>query len=118
MTKILTYISRLLISYSKFGIMIFSLSLINTALKSDDNFRYLTQSSQFLKLGGVYINEEKNIRKRKLVNKYIKLENGKYLMCKPEEFSLAITALGQNAATYDHCIYQKGYYSNLKELSK
>ena len=33
-------------------------------------------------------------------------------MCKPEEFSLAITALGQNAATYDHCMYQKGYNSN------
>ena len=30
-------------------------------------------------------------------------------MCKPEEFSLAITALGQNAAVYDHCMYQKGY---------
>ena len=60
--------------------MIFSLSLINTALKSDDNFRYLTQSSQFLKLGGVYINEEKNIRKRKFVNKYIELENGKYII--------------------------------------
>ena len=80
MTKILAYISRLLISYSKFGIMIFSLSLINAALKSDDNFRYLTQSSQFLKLSGVYINEEKNIRKKKLVNKYIKLENGRYII--------------------------------------
>ena len=80
MKKILACISRLLISYSKFGIMIFSLSLINTALKSDDSFRYLNQSSQFLKLGGVYINEEKNIRKRKLVNKYLKLENGKYLI--------------------------------------
>ena len=30
-------------------------------------------------------------------------------MCKPEEFSLAITALGQNAAVYDHCMYKKGY---------
>ena len=30
-------------------------------------------------------------------------------MCKPEEFSLAITALSQNAAVYDHCMYQKGY---------
>ena len=39
-------------------------------------------------------------------------------MCKPEEFSLAIIALGQNAATYDHCMYQKGYNSNLKKLSK
>jgi hypothetical protein len=30
-------------------------------------------------------------------------------MCKPEEFSLAITALGQNAAEYNHCMYKKGY---------
>ena len=30
-------------------------------------------------------------------------------MCKPEEFSLVITALGQNAAEYDHCMYKKGY---------
>lgn len=34
------------------------------------------------------------------------------LMCKPEEFSLAITALGQNAAEYNHCMYKKGYNSN------
>ena len=33
-------------------------------------------------------------------------------MCKPEEFSLAIIALGQNAAEYDYCMYQKGYNSN------
>ena len=31
------------------------------------------------------------------------------LMCKPEEFSLAITALGQNAAEYNHCMYKQGY---------
>ena len=30
-------------------------------------------------------------------------------MCKPEEFSLVITALGQNAAEYDHCMYKQGY---------
>ena len=51
--------------------MIFSLSLINTALKSENHFIYLAQSSQFLKLGDVYINKENNIRKRKLVNKYM-----------------------------------------------
>jgi len=33
-------------------------------------------------------------------------------MCKPEEFSLVITALGQNAAEYEHCMYKKGYNSN------
>ena len=80
MKKVFANILRLLVSYSKFGIMIFSLSLINSALKSGSDFIYLTQSSQFLKLGGVYINEEKNIRKRKLVNKYIILGIGKYLI--------------------------------------
>ena len=33
-------------------------------------------------------------------------------MCKPEEFSLVITALDQNAAEYDHCMYKKGYNAN------
>ncbi len=55
--------------------MIFSLSLINTALKSDDNFRYLNSTSQFLKLGGIYINEQNNIRNKKLINKYIKIKD-------------------------------------------
>ena len=31
------------------------------------------------------------------------------LMCSPDELSLAITALGQNAAEYNHCMYKKGY---------
>mgnify|MGYP001290230301 FL=1 len=30
-------------------------------------------------------------------------------MCSPDEFSVAITALGQNAAQYNHCMYKKGY---------
>ena len=30
-------------------------------------------------------------------------------VCSPDEFSLAITALGQNAAEYNHCMYKKGY---------
>ena len=32
-------------------------------------------------------------------------------MCKPEELSLAITALGQNASEFNHCMYKKGYNS-------
>ena len=30
-------------------------------------------------------------------------------MCLPDELSVAITALGQNAAEYNHCMYKKGY---------
>ena len=73
MKKVFAYISRLLVSYSKFGIMIFSLSLMNTALKSNGNFIYLAQSSQFLKLGGIYVGEQQNIRNRKLINNNIKI---------------------------------------------
>ena len=30
-------------------------------------------------------------------------------MCSPDELSKAITALGQNTAEYNHCMYKKGY---------
>ena len=74
MKTIIASITRLILSYSKFGLMIFSLSLINTALKSDDNFYYLNSGSQFLKLSGVYIQEKNNIRNRRLVNKFKKTQ--------------------------------------------
>ena len=74
MKTIIAATTRLILSYSKFGLMVFSLSLINTALKSNDNFYYLNSGSQFLKLGGVYIQEKNNIRNRKLINKYIKIK--------------------------------------------
>ena len=72
MKKIFASISRLTVAYSKFGIMVFSLSLMNTALKADNAFTYLAANSQFLKLGGVYIQETQNIRNRKLINQFKK----------------------------------------------
>jgi hypothetical protein len=80
MKTIIASITRLILSYSKFGLMVFSLSLINTALKSDDNFYYLNSGSQFLKLSGVYIQERQNIRNRKLINKYIKIKDDENLV--------------------------------------
>ena len=70
MKKVFASISRLTVAYSKFGIMIFSLSLMNTALKADSGYYYLTANSQFLKLGGVYVQETQNIRNRKLIHKF------------------------------------------------
>ena len=52
--------------------MIFSLSLMNTALTANEGFAYLSTNSQFLKLSGVYIQENQNIRNRKLINQFIK----------------------------------------------
>ena len=72
MKKIFASVSRLTVAYSKFGIMIFSLSLMNTALKADNGFSYLASNSQFLKLGGVYVQETQNIRNRKLIYHFIK----------------------------------------------
>jgi len=80
MKTIIASITRLILSYSKFGLIVFSLSSINTALKSDNNFYYLNSSSQFLKLSGVYIQERENIRKRKLINKFIKTKYGEILV--------------------------------------
>ena len=70
MKKVFASISRLTVAYSKFGIMIFSLSLMNTALKADEGFMYLATNSQFLKLGGVYVQETQNIRNRKLIHQF------------------------------------------------
>ena len=77
MKKIFASVSRLIVAYSKFGIMIFSLSLMNTALKADQGFTYLTANSQFLKLGGVYVQETQNIRNRKLIHQFTKNEGDK-----------------------------------------
>jgi hypothetical protein len=72
MKKIFASVSRLTVAYSKFGIMIFSLSLINTALKADQNYYYLAANSQFLKLGAVYVQDTQNIRNKKMINELIK----------------------------------------------
>ena len=72
MKKIFASVSRLTVAYSKFGIMIFSLSLMNTALKADQSFYYLAANSQFLKLGAGYVQDTQNIRNKKIINELIK----------------------------------------------
>ena len=72
MKKVFASISRLTVAYSKFGIMIFSLSLMNTALKADSGFTYLAANSQFLKLGIVYVQETQNIRNKKFIYEFTK----------------------------------------------
>ncbi|MDC3341771.1 hypothetical protein OAV64_01910 [Candidatus Pelagibacter sp.] len=72
MKKIFASVSRLTVAYSKFGIMIFSLSLMNTALKADQSFYYLAANSQFLKLGVVYVQDTQNIRNKNIINELIK----------------------------------------------
>ena len=51
---------RLVISFGKFGILFYTISLASIALNSSDNFRYLKNGSPILKLSGIYIQGEIN----------------------------------------------------------
>jgi hypothetical protein len=44
----------------------------NSNLSFDSGFTYLAANSQFLKLGGVYVQETQNIRNRKLIHQFTK----------------------------------------------
>ena len=69
MKKFLASILRLSISYGKFAVMLFTLSLIKTGINENPNFRYLSKSSQYLKICALYVGEQQNIRRNKLCPK-------------------------------------------------
>ena len=60
MKSFIPSIIRLIISLGKFGIMFYTLSMVNIALNSSDNFRYLKNGSPILKLSAIYIQGEIN----------------------------------------------------------
>ena len=63
---------RLIISLGKFGIMFYTISLVNIALNSSDNFRYLKSGSPILKLSAHYIQDKTNSNIRRKINNIIK----------------------------------------------
>jgi len=63
---------RLVISLGKFGIMFYTISLVNVALNSPDSFRYLKNGSPILKLSGTYIQDRTNSNIRRKMNDIIK----------------------------------------------
>ena len=63
---------RLIISLGKFGIMFYTLSMVNMALNSFDNFRYLKNGSPILKLSATYIQDRTNSNIRRKVDEIIK----------------------------------------------
>ena len=70
---------RLIISLGKFGIMFYTLSMVNMALNSFDNFRYLKNGSPILKLSATYIQDRTNSNIRRKVDEIIK-NNSENLM--------------------------------------
>ena len=63
---------RLVISLGKFGILFYTMSLVNISLNSSDNFRYLKSGSPILKLSATYIQEN--------INSNIKRKRDKFLL--------------------------------------
>jgi hypothetical protein len=63
---------RLLISFGKFGIMFYTLSLVNISLNSSDSLRYLKTGSPILKLSAAYIQDRTNSNIRRTINNILK----------------------------------------------
>jgi len=67
---------RFVISLGKFGIMFYTISLVNIALNSPDSFRYLNKGSPILKLSGTYIQDRTNSNIRRKIDNIIKNNDG------------------------------------------
>ena len=70
MKKFIANITRITITYSKFLIMIMLLSSSGTPVKADDAFTYLKCGTQYLRLSGVYLYKNYNIRTKKFMRDY------------------------------------------------
>ena len=70
MKKILANITRLMITYSKFLLMIMVLSSSGTIVKADDAYTYLKCGTQYLQISGIYIKSNYNIRTKKFLDLY------------------------------------------------
>ena len=70
MKKFIANITRITITYSKFLIMIMLLSSSGTPVKADDSFTYLKCGKRYLKLSGIYLYKNYNIRTKKFMKHY------------------------------------------------
>jgi len=70
MKKFIANIIRITISYSKFLLMIMILSSSGTPVKADDAFTYLKCGTRYLKLSGIYLYKNYNIRTKKFLKSY------------------------------------------------
>ena len=68
MKKFIANISRIIITYSKFLIMIMVLSSSGTPVKADYAFTYLKCGVDYLRLAGNYISSNYNIRNKKFLH--------------------------------------------------
>lgn len=77
---------RFVISLGKFGIMFYTISLVNIALNSPDSFRYLKNGSPILKLSGTYIQDRTNSNIRRKIDNIIKNNDGDLIITWAQSF--------------------------------
>ena len=77
---------RLVISLGKFGIMFYTISLVNISLNSPDSFRYLKNGSPILKLSGTYIQDRTNSNIRRKIDNIIKNNDGDLIITWAQSF--------------------------------
>ena len=82
-------------------IIIFLLILINTGCVSS-NWQHTSGVNSNISYDKNYCKSKANVQSPTYICK-------DPLMCKPEEFSTAITALADHAASYNYCMFNKGY---------
>ena len=70
MKKFIANISRIIITYSKFLIMIMVLSSSATPAKAGDAFTYLKCGPRYLKLSGLNLYTTYNVRTKKFLDSY------------------------------------------------
>ncbi len=71
MRKLASLIIRLSISLGKFGFILYTVSLINVSIVSNDNFRDLKSGSTMLKLSGTFIQDRTNSNIKRRIKEII-----------------------------------------------
>ncbi len=76
MKKFITNITRIVISYGKLLLMIIALSSTGASTKADEAYTYLNCGIEYLRLSGIYIKSNYNIRTKKFLDSYRIIEYG------------------------------------------
>ena len=71
MKKLASSMIRLAISLGKFGFILYTVSLINVSIVSNDNFRDLKSGSTMLKLSGTFIQDRTNSNIKRRIKEII-----------------------------------------------
>ena len=115
MKKFIANITKVTITYSKFFLMIMVLSSSGTPVKADDAFTYLKCGTQYLKLSGVYLYKNYNVRTKKFM-RYYRISRYGEVMIYAEGYHLNRDTGEFGYSTDKKVIYEKIDFNELPKL--